>query len=83
MTGRHSQSAEGLQGGVPLQSLLGRPGAGEPGGGPHEHHGKEGVGHWHPDPLAGGSAAPEEAKVWWTLVCTILRTSDEYLPYFT
>ena len=63
MTGRRSQSAEGLQGGVPLQPLLGRPGAGEPGGRPHEHHRQAGPGHRHPDPLAGGSAAAEETKV--------------------
>ena len=63
MTGRRSQSAEELQGGLPLQSLLGRPRAGEPGGGPHEHHRQAGPGHRHPDPLAGGSAAAEETKV--------------------
>ena len=54
MTGRRSQSAEGLQGGLPLQSLLGRPRLGEPGGRPHEHHRQAGPGHRHPDPLAGG-----------------------------
>ena len=63
MTGRRSQSAEGLQGGLPLQSLLGRPRLGEPGGGLHEHHGQAGAGHRHRDTLAGGGAAPEESQV--------------------
>ena len=34
-----------------------------PGSRLHEHHGQEGAGHRHRDPLARGGAAPEETQV--------------------
>ena len=47
-----------------------------PGSGLHEHHGQEGAGHRHRDPLARGGAAPEETQVqriWSRIVENLLR----------